>query len=31
MIDSGGVDLLFANQDEALQLTGRTDLQVRAR
>jgi len=26
MIDSGGVDLLFANQDEALQLTGRTDL-----
>jgi len=27
MIDSGGVDLLFANEDEALQLTGRTDLQ----
>ena len=26
MIDSGGVDLLFCNQDEALQLTGRTDL-----
>lgn len=26
MIDSGGVDLLFANQDEALQLTGHTDL-----
>ena len=26
MIDSGGVDLLFANQDEALQLTGRSDL-----
>ena len=26
MIDSGGVDLLFANQDEALQLTGRLDL-----
>ena len=25
MIDSGGVDLLFANQDEALQLTGRAD------
>ncbi len=25
MIDSGGVDLLFANQDEALQLTGRSD------
>ncbi len=28
MIDSGGVDLLFANEDEALQLTGRTDLEV---
>ena len=28
MIDSGGVDLLFANEDEALQLTGRTDLQA---
>ncbi|RIX27373.1 adenosine kinase [Sphingomonas edaphi] len=27
MIDSGGVDLLFANQDEALQLTGRSDVQ----
>lgn len=27
MIDSGGVDLLFANQDEALQLTGRTDVE----
>ncbi|QDP20345.1 adenosine kinase [Sphingomonas xanthus] len=26
MIDGGGVDLLFANEDEALQLTGRTDL-----
>jgi sugar/nucleoside kinase (ribokinase family) len=26
MIESGGVDLLFANEDEALQLTGRTDL-----
>ena len=26
MIDSRGVDLLFANEDEALQLTGRTDL-----
>lgn len=26
MIDSGGVDLLFANEDEALQLTGRTRL-----
>ena len=26
MIDSGGVDLLFANEDEALQLTGRSDL-----
>ena len=26
MIDSGGVDLLFANADEALQLTGRSDL-----
>ncbi len=25
MIDSGGVDLLFANEDEALQLTGRAD------
>ena len=27
MIDSGGVDLLFANEDEALQLTGRSDLE----
>jgi len=26
MIDGGGVDLLFANEDEALQLTGRTEL-----
>ena len=26
MIDSGGVDLLFANEDEALQLTATTDL-----
>jgi sugar/nucleoside kinase (ribokinase family) len=26
MIESGGVDLLFANEDEALQLTGRADL-----
>lgn len=26
MIDSGGVDLLFCNELEALQLTGRTDL-----
>jgi sugar/nucleoside kinase (ribokinase family) len=26
MIDSGGVDLLFCNEHEALQLTGRTDL-----
>ena len=26
MIDSGGVDLLFANEDEAMQLTGRADL-----
>ena len=25
MIDGGGIDLLFANQDEALQLTGRAD------
>ena len=25
MIDGGGVDLLFANEDEALQLTGRSD------
>jgi sugar/nucleoside kinase (ribokinase family) len=27
MIDTGGVDLLFANEDEALQLTGAADLQ----
>ena len=27
MIESGGGDLLFCNEDEALQLTGRTDLQ----
>ncbi|HVJ71019.1 MAG TPA: adenosine kinase [Sphingomicrobium sp.] len=27
MIDGGGVDLLFANEDEALQLTGRTELE----
>jgi sugar/nucleoside kinase (ribokinase family) len=27
MIDGGGVDLLFANEDEALQLTGRTDVE----
>jgi len=27
MIDTGGVDLLFCNEDEALQLTGRTDLE----
>jgi len=26
MIDGGGVDLLFANEDEALQLTGRSEL-----
>ena len=26
MIDSGGVDLLFCNEDEALQLTGRAEL-----
>ena len=26
MIERGGVDLLFANEDEALQLTGRADL-----
>src|SRR4029453_15539313 len=26
MIDSGGVDLLFCNKDEAFQLTGRTEL-----
>jgi sugar/nucleoside kinase (ribokinase family) len=25
MIESGGIDLLFANEDEALQLTGRAD------
>ncbi|MBA3668260.1 MAG: adenosine kinase [Sphingomonas sp.] len=28
MIDGGGVDLLFANQDEALQLTGRSDAEA---
>lgn len=27
MVDSGGVDLLFANEDEARQLTGRSDVQ----
>ncbi|MEQ7873036.1 adenosine kinase [Sphingomonas sp. ASV193] len=27
MLDGGGVDLLFANEDEALQLTGRTGLE----
>ncbi len=27
MIDSGGVDLLFANEHEVLQLTGRADLE----
>ena len=27
MIEGGGVDLLFANEDEALQLTGRADLE----
>lgn len=27
MIESGGIDLLFANENEALQLTGRTDLE----
>jgi sugar/nucleoside kinase (ribokinase family) len=26
MIDSGGIDLLFANEDEAMQLTGAADL-----
>ena len=26
MIDDGGIDLLFANEDELFQLTGRTDL-----
>ena len=26
MIEGGGIDLLFANEDEALQLTGRADL-----
>jgi sugar/nucleoside kinase (ribokinase family) len=26
MIDSGGIDLLFANEDEAMQLTGARDL-----
>nr|WP_283938273.1 adenosine kinase [Sphingomonas brevis] len=28
MIGSGGVDLLFCNEDEARQLTGRTDLEA---
>lgn len=28
MIESGGVDLLFANEDEALQLMGHSDLEV---
>jgi sugar/nucleoside kinase (ribokinase family) len=28
MIDSGGVDLLFANEDEVLQLTGAAELQL---
>lgn len=28
MIDSGGVDFLFSNEDEVLQLTGRTDLEA---
>ncbi len=28
MIGSGGVDLLFCNEDEALQLTGRSDLEA---
>ena len=28
MIDSGGIDLLFANEDEALQLTGAGDLRA---
>ena len=28
MIEGGGVDLLFANEDEALQLTGRADLET---
>lgn len=27
MIDGGGIDLLFANEDEVLQLTGRGDLE----
>ena len=27
MIDAGGVDLLFANEDEVYQLTGRTDFE----
>lgn len=27
MIDAGGIDLLFANQDELFQLAGRTDLE----
>jgi len=28
MIDSGGIDLLFANEDEAMQLTGAADLRA---
>ena len=28
MIDGGGIDLLFANEAEALQLTGRTDVEA---
>ena len=28
MIDSGGIDLLFANEDEAMQLTGTADLRA---
>jgi len=28
MIDSGGIDLLFANEDEVLQLTGAADLRT---
>ena len=27
MIEAGGIDLLFANEDELFQLTGRTDLE----
>ena len=28
MIESGGIDLLFANEDEAMQLTGAADLRA---